>query len=153
MKSDVGLSTLMIQQAVNMNKGEDPVHKTRHICVEPFENKWLEKLSVSVKRTKVEDLHLDFFATLEKGDFLFIDSSHVIRPQGDVLFEYLEILPVLKPGVIVHIHDIFSPKDYPLEWVVDQGRNLDRAIFIRGFSQLQQGLSCSRRLELSPSSP
>jgi hypothetical protein len=54
---------------------------------------------------------LDFFSQLEANDILFIDSSHVLRPQGDVLFEFLEILPVLKPGVIVHIHDIFTPQD------------------------------------------
>jgi hypothetical protein len=40
----------------------------------------------------------------------------MIRPRGDVLFEYLEILPILKPGVIVHIHDIFYPNDYPDQW-------------------------------------
>jgi hypothetical protein len=50
---------------------------------------------------------------------LFIDSSHIIRPQGDVLKEYLEILPLLPSGVYVHIHDIFTPKDYPSRWVVD----------------------------------
>jgi len=50
---------------------------------------------------------------------LFIDSSHIIRPQGDVLFEYLEILPILNAGVFVHIHDIFTPKDYLSEWILD----------------------------------
>ena len=117
-----GLSTLMIQRAVAKNTEEDPARKTNHICVEPYEASWLEKLQVTVKRSKVEDLPLDFFGVLERGDFLFIDSSHVIRPQGDVLFEYLEILPVLKAGVIIHVHDIFSPKDYPREWVVDEGK-------------------------------
>src|SRR4029078_2458503 len=53
-------------------------------------------------------------------DILFIDSSHIIRPQGDVLFEYLELIPSLKAGVIVHVHDIFSPKDYLKEWVIDE---------------------------------
>ena len=45
---------------------------------------------------------------------LFIDSSHMIGPRGDVDFEYLEILPMPKAGVIVHVHDIFSPRDYPV---------------------------------------
>ena len=56
---------------------------------------------------------------LQEGDLLFIDSSHIIRPQGDVLFEYLTILPVLATGVNVHIHDIFSPRDYPDVWIRD----------------------------------
>ena len=42
----------------------------------------------------------------------------MIKPQGDVLFEYLELLPVLNKGVIVHIHDIFSPRDYPEQWLI-----------------------------------
>lgn len=48
---------------------------------------------------------------------MFIDSSHALRPMGDVEFEYLHMLPVLRPGVIVRAHDIFSPRDYPREWL------------------------------------
>ena len=54
---------------------------------------------------------------MESKDILFIDSSHIIRPQGDVLFEYLELLPTLKSGVLIHVHDIFTPKDYLNDWV------------------------------------
>ena len=49
---------------------------------------------------------------LIENDILFIDSSHIIRPQGDVLTQCLEILPILKPGVLIHFHDIFTPFDY-----------------------------------------
>jgi hypothetical protein len=59
------------------------------------------------------------FQKLGPNDILFIDSSHIIRPQGDVLFEYLELLPTLKSGVLIHVHDIFTPKDYLDEWVLD----------------------------------
>jgi hypothetical protein len=52
---------------------------------------------------------------LEENDILFIDSSHMIRPQGDVLTEVLEWLGRLRPGVLVHFHDIFTPRDYPLD--------------------------------------
>ena len=78
----------------------------------------MEKTGLDVIRQRIELIDKAMFSELENGDILFIDSSHVIRPQGDVLFEYLELLPVLKPGVIVHIHDIFSPKDYLKEWVI-----------------------------------
>jgi hypothetical protein len=67
----------------------------------------------------VEEVDSGIFSDLGKNDMLFIDSSHVIRPQGDVVTEYLEILPILRSGVIVHVHDIFSPRDYPKEWIVD----------------------------------
>ena len=114
-----GYSTLICLQAEKKNEqtGSSPA---RHICVEPYEMPWLEKLPVEVIRKKVEDINLDFFENLQANDILFIDSSHMIRPQGDVLFEFLEILPVLKPGVLVHIHDIFTPRDYPSEWIVDK---------------------------------
>ena len=53
---------------------------------------------------------------------LFIDSSHVIRTAGDVCFIFLEVLPRLAPGVIVHVHDIFLPFDYPKDWLITQQR-------------------------------
>jgi hypothetical protein len=100
-----------------MENGE---HACSHICIEPYEMPWLEKLDLLVVRSKVEDLSLSTFAQLEAGDILFIDSSHIIRPQGDVLFEFLEILPGLKSGVLVHVHDVFSPRDYLKEWVINE---------------------------------
>lgn len=63
-------------------------------------------------RKKVETLSPDYFDCLKSGDFLFIESSHVIRLLGDVLYEILEVLGRFKSGVIVHIHDIFTPRDY-----------------------------------------
>lgn len=54
---------------------------------------------------------------LEKNDILFIDSSHVLKIGSDVKYEYLELIPRIKPGVVVHIHDIFPPAEYPQEWV------------------------------------
>jgi predicted O-methyltransferase YrrM len=112
-----GSSTLMVQNAIRQNKLEDTEYEFQHICIEPYEQPWLEKLPVEVIRKRVETIDKSFFQQLEANDILFIDSSHIIRPQGDVLFEYLEILPTLKPGVIIHVHDIFMPKDYPDDWV------------------------------------
>jgi len=114
-----GHSTLMVLNALEKNKEENSNYHCNHICIEPYERPWLEKRGVEVVRKKVETIDKAFFETLEANDILFIDSSHMIRPQGDVLFEYLEILPILKPGVIIHIHDIFMPKDYLNEWVYE----------------------------------
>ena len=80
---------------------------------------WLKDIGVELIRKKVENIDLDFFQKLEENDILFIDSSHIIRPQGDVLYEFLEILPSLKKGVYIHIHDIFTPRDYPNHWLMD----------------------------------
>ena len=106
-----GHSTLLARHALERNRAEG--HACRHICIEPFENPWLEKLGVEVIRQRVELASLDVFGQLQAGDFLFIDSSHVIRPQGDVVHEYLRILPSLARGVQVQVHDIFTPYDYP----------------------------------------
>jgi hypothetical protein len=114
-----GHSTKMAQIAIKKNKELSLEYVCEHICIEPYEMPWLEKLNVTVIRKKVEELEVDFFKTLNENDILFIDSSHIIKPQGDVLFEYFEILPILNKGVIVHIHDIFSPRNYLKEWILD----------------------------------
>ncbi|PKV62743.1 class I SAM-dependent methyltransferase [Pontibacter ramchanderi] len=107
-----GNSTLMMLQAVNRNKQIDNSYDCTIKCIEPYEVPWLEESGVEVIRKMVQDIDLSFFQELEENDILFIDSSHIIRPQGDVLYEYLELLPTIKKGVIIHIHDIFTPRDY-----------------------------------------
>jgi hypothetical protein len=114
-----GQSTLIARAAIKKNGEENPDSTCRHICVEPYEAPWLERLGVEVVRRRVEDVDKSIFLELERNDILFIDSSHVIRPQGDVLVEYLQILPVLRSGVVVHVHDVFTPRDYLREWVID----------------------------------
>jgi hypothetical protein len=114
-----GQSTLIARRAILKNAEESPAYNCRHVCIEPFEAPWLEQTGALTIRSRVEDVDRGLFAELAENDVLFIDSSHVIRPQGDVLTEYLEILPSLRPGVIVHIHDIFSPRDYLREWLAE----------------------------------
>lgn len=127
-----GNSTLMAQKALRANE-RDTGQGCRHLCIEPYEAGWLETAGVEVMRTKVEDVPLSLFDELESNDVLFIDSSHVIRPGGDVLFEYLELLPRLRHGVIVHIHDIFSPRDYPAQWLVDWVRFWNEQYVLEAF--------------------
>lgn len=112
-----GYSTLMIHHAIENNRREISSYGCEHLCIEPFEVKWLEALPVTVVRDIVENVDIALFESLKENDILFIDSSHIVRPQGDVLMVYLEILPILNPGVLVHIHDIFTPKDYLSEWL------------------------------------
>jgi hypothetical protein len=128
-----GHSSKMARLAIGANQKADASYQCKHICIEPYEQPWLEKTGVEVIRKKVEDLGTDFFNQLEHNDILFIDSSHIIRPQGDVLFEYLELIPTLKSGVIVHIHDIFSPRDYLEEWIVDDVRLWNEQYLLEAF--------------------
>ena len=114
-----GNSTKIAAIALKNNRGENDL-STAHICIEPYEQPWLDKFSgIEIIRKCVEDCEIDWAKELKSGDLLFIDSSHMIRPQGDVLKEYLEILPSLSSGVYIHIHDIFTPKDYPSRWLID----------------------------------
>ena len=115
-----GNSTLMAIRAIQKNRSDDSGYHCKHVCIEPYEQPWLEETGVSVRRELIEEVDISFFSELRENDVLFIDSSHIIRPQGDVLFEYLELLPRLNKGVIVHVHDIFSPKNYPANWLEDK---------------------------------
>ena len=128
-----GHSTLMAQKAIGRNKEEIPNYECRHICIEPYEQPWLEKADVEVIRERVEVIDKNIFSDLSENDILFIDSSHVIRPQGDVLFEYLELLPSLSRGVIVHIHDIFTPRDYLEGWIKERVRFFNEQYLLEAF--------------------
>lgn len=114
-----GNSTLVALQSIKKNEMESGI-KCKLICIEPYEMKWLERTDAQIIRNVVEDVHIETFEELEENDILFIDSSHVIRPTGDVLFNLLTILPILKKGVYVHFHDIFTPRNYLKIWVVDK---------------------------------
>jgi hypothetical protein len=115
-----GSSTLIAQEAIKKNHEEDRNYTCSHVCVEPYENPWLEDLGIEIIRKKVEDLSLSLFKALGENDILFIDSTHVVRPQSDVMFEVFEIYGSIESGVYIHVHDIFTPRDYPHEWVIDQ---------------------------------
>lgn len=128
-----GYSTLMARRAIAANTAADPAYRCDHVCVEPTRAPWLDALGVTVVRENVETMERALFDRLGVNDMLFIDSSHVIRPQGDVLFEYLELLPSLKPGVIVHVHDIFSPRDYLEGWIKDEVRLWNEQYLLEAF--------------------
>jgi hypothetical protein len=113
-----GQSTLIALAAREANRQEDPSYDCTITCIEPFEQPWLESTGVSVLRDRVELVDRAVFGTLGAGDVLFVDSSHVIRPQGDVVTEYLELIPALADGVLVHVHDVRIPRDYSDDWIV-----------------------------------
>ena len=128
-----GFSTLIVQEAIKKNLEIEPDQNCEHVCIEPYENEWLDNLGLTVIRQPVQNVSTNLFRRLGENDILFIDSSHVIRPQGDVLFEYLEIFALLNPGVLVHVHDIFTPKDYPDEWVLNAVRLWNEQYLLEAF--------------------
>jgi hypothetical protein len=116
-----GFSTYLSARACLMNKEKDGV-QTELFAIEPYPNDTLKKgfpgLTALIDKP-LESVDLDFFTSMEANDILFIDSTHVLKIGGDVKYEYLEILPRLPNGVIVHSHDIFFPTEYPKSWVLD----------------------------------
>jgi len=106
-----GVSTYCIFKAMQLNNLEG--HHCKLTCIEPYPSKSLKKLKdINLITQKVQTISPELFKKLGKGDLLFIDSSHTIKPGGDVNFLILEVLPLLRKGVIVHFHDIYFPYDY-----------------------------------------
>lgn len=105
-------------------------------CIEPYPERLFSILKdgddkiLSLRKDFVQNIILDEFDNLEENDILFIDSSHVAKMGGDVPYEYFNILPRLKKGVIIHIHDIFYPFTYPDKWIVG-GRAYNEAFILR----------------------
>jgi glycosyltransferase involved in cell wall biosynthesis len=128
-----GQSTVVAHFAIADAKAEDSRYSCRQICYEPFENPWLEDLGVEIKRELIEKSDLSLFRSLSAGDIVFIDSSHALRPMGDVEFEFLHILPNLPKGVIVQVHDIFSPRDYPAQWLNVERRFWNEQYLLEAF--------------------
>lgn len=89
---------------------------------------------VAFHQQPVQEIPLDFFDSLEEGDVLFVDSSHVAKAASDVNWIFFRILPRLKRGVLIHIHDIFFPFEYPYTWF-EEGRSWNEAYLLRAFLQ------------------
>ncbi|MEF9940859.1 MAG: class I SAM-dependent methyltransferase [Lachnospiraceae bacterium] len=89
---------------------------------------------VRVLQKGVEDIPFIEFKRLEKGDVLFVDSTHVSKRESDVNYLFFEILPQLNPGVYIHLHDIFYPFEYPMDWTV-RGMAWNELYLLRAFLQ------------------
>ncbi len=126
-----GFSSLVLAQAAAKNKN------STLICIDPFPGELLRSGSIpalqSLIETKVQDLDVEFFSQLDPGDILFIDSSHMLKIGGDVNYLFLEVLPRLKAGVIVHVHDIFFPFEYRRDWVLEKFRFWTEQYLLQAF--------------------
>ena len=104
----------------------------RITCIEPYPRPFLlGNPAIVLEQAKAQDLPTTMFESLEAGDVLFIDSSHVAKTGSDVNWLYFEVLPRLAPGVLVHVHDIFLPNDYPRDWVIDENRSWNEQYVLR----------------------
>lgn len=126
-----GNSTLLFRQAIT-----DARIDTCLVSIDPYPRREITQYSDEVIPDRVEKLHdLNRFDGLKANDILFIDSSHEVKAGNDVLFLFLEILPSLQPGVLIHIHDVFLPYEYPRFWVMAEKRNWPEQYFIQALLQ------------------
>jgi len=133
-----GYSSLLAAD-VNRRFFDEQIHLT---CIEPFLPDFLREGVPGISRVvpeKVQDVTLSTFEELDPGDILFIDSSHVAKTGSDVNYLILEVLPRLRPGVVIHFHDIFLPNEYPKEWVLVQRRSWNEQYLVQAMLTLTNG--------------
>jgi len=96
-------------------------------CIEPFPYEKLKLIpGIDIVQSEVQDVGMELFMQLEENDVFFIDSSHVLSIDGDIPFLFLEVLPRIRKGVLIHVHDISFPYNipYPAEyWVLGRHEN------------------------------
>ena len=84
--------------------------------IDPMPRIKVDAICNKVVRSTLEDCALDFIESIEPGDILFFDGSHRVFTNSDTTVLFMDILPRLQPGILVHLHDIFLPADYPPVW-------------------------------------
>jgi hypothetical protein len=124
-----GYSTRIAHKALTRNAAGGTL-----TCIEPNTERLNgARLNVELIQRRVEEIDVDFFSQLDANDILFIDSSHTVKFGSDVCYEFLDVLPVLRPGVWVHVHDVFFPHDYPAEWVLKRRLALNEQYLLEAF--------------------
>jgi hypothetical protein len=108
-------------------------------CFDPYPDVPLQltapddHLRKAITAIPLQDIPNEVFSSLEAGDILFIDSSHIAKTGSDVLDYLFRALPLVKPGVYIHIHDIGAHFEYSHEWVVTENRSWNEIYFLRAF--------------------
>ena len=107
-----GNSTRLVRQAII-----DGGLTSRIVSIDPWPRIDIGGFADTIHKCPVEHFPAaDLSAMLEPGDILFIDSSHISTIGSDCTYEFLQLIPALKSGVIVHVHDVSLPWDYPKHW-------------------------------------
>jgi hypothetical protein len=120
-----GWQTLLADEALAVNEAEG--HPGRLLAIGPHPGDLVRDLArrsgrIELLTTAVRDAPVEPFEALDDRDILFVDSTHVAKIGSDVTYEVLEVLPRVRPGVLVHVHDIFLPQEYPRDWVLGPTR-------------------------------
>lgn len=114
--------------------------------IEPFPDRLFnlftseDRSRYTLHKQRVQTVPVSLFETLKPGDILFIDSSHISKVGSDFNFLLFQILPILQPGVLVHLHDILFPFEYPKEWIYE-GRFWNEAYLLKAFLMYNSGFN------------
>ncbi|MGQ7794071.1 class I SAM-dependent methyltransferase [Faunimonas sp. B44] len=125
--------------AVMLDTIEEAGLDTNLVLIEPYTERLRSRLRaednarVRIVEKPVQEVPVDEFRTLESNDILFIDSTHVLKTGSDVHYELFSILPALKPGVLIHFHDIPYPFEYPDLWIYERRYSWNEAYAVRAF--------------------
>jgi len=110
-------------------------------CIEPYPELLKDLLlpgdlegKVKLLPVRLQDVPLEVFASLQPNDILFVDSTHVSKIGSDVNRILFDIVPRVRPGVLIHFHDVFYPFEYPRDWIAE-GRAWTEAYLLRAFLQ------------------
>jgi Methyltransferase domain len=106
------------------------------VCIEPFPSSVLTRGFPGLTHLivqPVQQVPLDQFERMGAGDVLFIDSTHVVKTGSDVNFLFFEVIPRLRSGVVVHVHDVFLPGEFPRNWVTEELRFWNEQYLLRAF--------------------
>ena len=130
-----GYSTLLAAQALAGNLEEDASYAGELVANDPHPKRLVTGLPdfAEVKDRRAQDIPREEFTSLGENDILFIDSTHILKIGSDVQYEILEILPRLEKGVVVHVHDIFCPAEYPRPWVKRNHWFFNEQYFVQAF--------------------
>jgi predicted O-methyltransferase YrrM len=116
-----GNSTCLFREAIR-----DGSLDTKVVSIDPFPRRDVGSVADEVIRRRLEDVPPSTLQdALQSNDILFIDSSHEIRPGNDVVSLFLNVAPQLNAGVVIHVHDIFVPFEYPREWIIHNTLNVN----------------------------
>lgn len=110
-------------------------------CIEPYPERLRRLLreddDISLVERRLEEVPLERFDVLGRGDILFVDSTHVAKLGSDVNYLFEQVLPRLAVGVVIHVHDVHWPFEYPRSWA-EQGRAWNEAYVLRAFLQFNR---------------
>jgi hypothetical protein len=129
-----GWSSLLLKRALDLNAAQGV--EAEVTLIEPYPNQAIFSnlpKQWRILRTILQRAELGIFDSLEAGDFLFYDGSHCAKVCSDVNWFFFRILPRLKPGVIIHLHDIFLPEEYPASWIFERGQTWNEQHLLQAF--------------------